>query len=121
MKPPNNNDKPKKKTTEKKAKETSMKNQTKITELFNQKLNTQGKMSDIKTHKKDTVKKSDQTMQRDKIGEGNSSCSTDNALIANQSQDCMMLKPSRIFQANSATPDLEKVDTAIILPTNNLL
>ena len=78
-------------------------------------------MSDIKTHKKDTVEKSDQTMQGDKIGEGNSSCSTDNALIANQSQDCMMLKPSRIFQATSATPDLEKVDTAIILPTNNLL
>ena len=128
LKPPNNNDNPKKsrekkttKPTEKKAKETSTKNQTKITELFKPKLNTQGSTSGTKTHKKDTDKKSDQIMQGDKIVVGNSSSSTDNTLIANQNQECMMLKPSRIFQAHSASPDLEKVNTAIILPTNNLL
>ena len=59
--------------------------------------------------------------QESKLSERNISCSTDDALIANQSQECMMLEPSRTFQANSATPDLEKVNSAIILPTNGLL
>ena len=121
MRPPNKNDKPKKITTKKKAKETSVKNQTKITELFKPKPNKPGNTSDVKTQNGDRVNKSDQMTQESKVRERNISCSTDDALIANQSQECMMLEPSRIFQARNATPDLEKSNSAIILPTNNLL
>ena len=69
MKPPKNCDEPKKITTKKKAKETSIKNQTKITELFKPKPNTPGKTSDVKTHKKASVEKNDQITKGYKICE----------------------------------------------------
>ena len=79
MKPPNRYDEPKKKTTKKKAKETSVKNQTKITELFKPKPNKPSSTSDVKTQNRDRVNKSDQMTQESKLSERNISCSTDEA------------------------------------------